>query len=979
MVQSKWIRTIKYVATTLALSMSLSVFAPVVHATAPTGAVEQATTPKTSGTVANQKRYAPEKFRKHGITYKEFVEKNGEPKSAHLLIGTYLIDIVPKEPEKEGETVEEAVTGEIYQAAMTSRLTYSQEVSFYKSELAGGEWRDIDIATDISYIMTGTGVRVSDEEMDGMLITVYVSGGKMEPTVEEEEGDGRRVNPFLTPSPYNLDDMMAMKEILTIYNAGTLKYTAGSVESEDQVAENQSNMFLNDRLKYLFANDEKPDTLPIGEGDIELAAPTLTSLRTNLGREDSKNIESSFNDVEVDGVDRSEFLNDKEGTIGAAERMMFHFSDTRDALTDEMDDYVVGLWDLYLDYVDADERGDEELDVPYKDMYKVVYNLCATCDATRRGEAYFNLAANSKFHGTGAVLDVLEEMNTTGESPVGRNIANMSYYVPLQEPGLLEKAAGGVVSFFSNLFSGKDSTLGQPTGGFQSSEILADAITKARATATDNFVDFFSISLTRGITALTQLIYDDKTALLPMTARSSESDALILEIVYAEAIADGTPISDANEATLLSSKLIPSQNAILSQYLAQGLPERYNENGVNANEKGAMLAAQQTEAYNSEAAMEYLINALVRRETKLDVLTPIFTEQLAWVQNQKSVIKNTDYAVYAEEVRAKYEEFLKNTMKSLGIDVGDSDGDSLEKELEDALNLALANNDPKKAEAIKAIQDKLKKNPVEVPAGYTATITNDPSTGLPNVKFTPKKGSDASDLSGAQAGERGNASPGIGDGAGDGSNGSDGTVTPGSLDPDLDLLSKLEALLGTAFDDMGPDGKVELIAALNQYAAETGNTEVLDLAHTLLAQIMEENNPFVYAKYKGSTDMEYVSLAAVDRARVYTRYRLVTEKLDQTMSRIDAGLSFTYRYGDGEVRMKGGKLEPLTAKPTSQKDSYMKREADARFPYLDEEDSSVKLNVRAEYIINSPQGLVITGNMETRIKEIVQLIADIYK
>jgi hypothetical protein len=177
---------------------------------------------------------------------------------------------------------------------------------------------------------------------------------------------------------------------------------------------------------------------------------------------------------------------------------------------------------------------------------------------------------------------------------------------------------------------------------------------------------------------------------------------------------------------------------------------------------------------------------------------------------------------------------------------------------------------------------------------------------------------------------------------------------------------------------MSPQGKAEMVVALNEYGRDYHNTEAADLSRELLQRIMDEDNKFVYTQFRDRTEMEYLSLAAIDRAKIYTKLRLVIEDQDITMSRTDSGKSCTYRYGNGKVRMEGGVEEALTAGLMSQRDSYQKRDPDETFPYLDEEDAKNKLKCRAEYIEEVNYAIVVTTAMEVRIQDIYDTLVRLY-
>lgn len=949
---------IKCISTCVAVALVLSTIpAQPVMATGISAAGEK---------IANQTRWAPEKFRKYGITYREFCIKNGEPAPGHILIGTYLVNLVPEDPGVDAQgnrkDPEPAITGATYQAAMISRKTYAQDVSFYKSELAGGEWRDIDIATSMADILPNGGVRVSEEEMDEMLITVYVSGGKEKPTTDDDDSE---VNPFLNPSPYNLDEMDAMKGLLAMTTDGSLKYKSGSLD-KDEVAENQSKRFMYDRLIFMFGHDEVTDTLPMKDTDGANSLQINKALTTTAGSRDNKLIEGHNDYVEHRGeldlslaakaVDGDYYTDGEDGSIASSARLLYHFSDTRDEVTKPLDKAVVNLWEIYKEYNKASDVGVSG--VKNEDKAKFIYDLCSSCDTERRAEAYFNLSLNPDFHGgTGPVLDSVLEMSQKGTSNVGRNIANMDYYKQVTEGSVL--------------------TGGSKDAGFVEDTTLSDAIRKAKKDASDMYSDYSAYALTRGVTALSILIYEDKMALINTEKKDDRTDKIITEGILAQAIRDDSAKDEVKEAELLTTVLIPGQNTILSQYLQQGLPAKYNDVGMTSTQKAALLASQQSTAYNSEEAMEKLITSYLSRETSESVYAGLLNSQLTWVRGQKSVIKNTDYAKHAEEVRKKYEDFLKKTMESLGLDTGELDGDPILKELEDKKNQAIENNDPKGAKELDYLIDKYKKEKPDTPDGFIPKITIDPETNMPTISYEPK-GETTDNTSSMYNGTGKDGKDGDGS---EGINGDDGLNGKGVYDLTTTdgLLSALEAALGKSFSELGPDGKVAMIAALNQYGRENGINVCLELARKLMDQIVGENNFFVYTKFAGSADMEYVSMAAIDRARLYTRYRTVQEGFDITMTRTDVGLSYTYRYGSPTATDMNLDEKDLAARLASRTDPYIGRGNTDRYPYLDEVDSQMHLECRAEYIIDNPYALVITSNMEVQVKQILGILDDLYK
>ncbi len=1027
----------------------LLTFCMVVGLVTPVYATETPTNPPTSGSGSSStnERWAPEKLRRYGITYKEFVEKNGEPSPGHILVGTYLIDIVPTEEMlKNGD---QAVTGAIYQAAQTSKLTYSQNVEFYKSELSGGDWRDIAGSDSLKDITVNDSKIVQDYEMNEMLITVYVKGGESENTKPNPDGDpvdADRINPFLVPSPYNLDEMPEMADLLKMTTDGSLSHSDDVSQYTKQpsdypkVAEDQSKRFMSERLKYMFGHDEDTDTIKLHENDGLHAAPLYNFLAENVGWESNKSIEKYLDEAEKNGTysldplmeltadrdHRDIYTFGEDGTLHSAFRNTYHFSDTRDEVTEPMDKAVVNLWDVYLEYKDAAKAAGEEEDsfeapadtLTNKDKYGFLYQTISYADSVRRGEAYYNLAVNEDFHGgTGSVLSNIKQMNEDGTSKIGRNIHNAPYFVPEER-----RRTGIPVPFLNDDDNNNSTTL----GGFAKNEALASAIDLAIENARNKYVDYSQFTFVKGSTAISQYIYDNEMLLVEKTKKDDEVDKLIEGLIYVNNIKDSKVKHGTKEAALIyqasttdtpaKTGLVGTQNRLFAGYIAQGLPANYNVIGSKEEDIRALLLSQQTSGKNSEKAMEKLIDAYILRVTDVSGRTELLTTQLAWVRTQKKKIQDTDYAPYAEEIRNDYETYLINKMKELDIDVpgDDSEGDAID--FDGSIKKAYEDNDPKLAGEIEKLKDQYSRNPTPTPPGYTPSIDIDPHTGLPYIKNTKKDDSNGPDTGNGSGGSNGSGSSGTGDknssngtgtggssgnngGNGDGAdgngNGSNGLGnndtggnglggngsggTSGLPVPNGDMLDNLLAILGKSWDELDPQAKAELVCALNQFGRENKNNDALNLARNLLSQIMLDRNPLVYTKYSSASDTEYVSLGAIDRARIYTRFRQVREGLEITMTRMDLGLTFVFQNGSATVKMLNGEKSELLAPLVSQGDRYMNRGDNLRQSYLDEEDAQSKLNCRAEYIEDSLYAVCVTYSMEPHIKELVETLTDLYK
>ena len=172
----------------------------------------------------------------------------------------------------------------------------------------------------------------------------------------------------------------------------------------------------------------------------------------------------------------------------------------------------------------------------------------------------------------------------------------------------------------------------------------------------------------------------------------------------------------------------------------------------------------------------------------------------------------------------------------------------------------------------------------------------------------------------------------------------------------------------------GAKGKGAVVAALNEFGREHNNEQILELARQLLAEIMTERNVFVYEKYRNNPNLEYVSFAAIDRARSYTRYRYVRVGMEATMSYLGGGVSYVYTVGSDVLKRTGEAQEV-----TEQTDPYIRGSQTDRYAYLDEKDAKQKLDVRAEYIMQSNYAVFVTGSMEKTVQEVIRGLEQFYE
>ncbi len=852
-----------------------------------------------------------------GISYYEFtVERGNVIKPATLFIGTYMIEMP-------------GLTGANFTEAMKSRETYKQDNKYYYTELASGKWRNIVSANDIKNIMPG-GDDLEEASLYDLRITCYIGadGVPTNPTSMTSE------NPFESPDPYDLEKnqefMEAWKLVRT--NKDVTSLTDGLLGFASAQAKATDGRPVKDVLVEFFAEDMMPG-MPI-----------------------------------------------------------------RDEDTDLMDNGIFGLWDPYLAYKESDKDGDSK-------KAEILYKVMGAADATRRAIVFEKIAVNENFSEYGTTLDALS-------ATIGKD--------------------GGNEEDYKNLSKGEaakvETRLLDITEAFASAN---KASKKAYAThAAGKFV--------RGNTAISQYRYDLTMEMMDKADGSKETiDGMVKSLYDLDNIEDDEEVDAVSEYKLMDEVLVPLGDVILAGYLTEGVPAGYPVADDSAASK-ALLESQKNSASSATSELKSFITKMRNRSEDDKTMLAAVEREWNWVVSQKGEIPEDDFATYAEQVRQDYETWLRQLADEIGG--GGNGGDNPDnpdnpddpndpddpdnpdggggnggngtptpqeviKKLEKEKGYAEKFDNPKKVqqidEQIAAIKKKNGIDDEKKDTGNTNTGTGT-NNGGNTSPYLPKGYSgnggkldtaNKSNSSGDKAGNTGNASrtankSGSGNTANKNGTGNNKASTA-KKDAGVDSLSNkklsrddldnlLKDLFGGPFGSLSSETKGAVVAALNQFGREHNNEFILNLARELLAEIMGEHNEFVYAKYKNNVDMEYVSFAAIDRARQSTRYRYVRVDLEATLSYLGGGISYIYNVGSDKVTLTGGVAEQLNAAVAEQTDSYIRNDPAVRYAYLDETDAARRLNVRAEYIVGSEYSVLVTASMEPMITKVIEALEAFY-
>lgn len=138
-------------------------------------------------------------------TYQKYIMQGNTIPEGTLFIGTWLIDA-------------QSLNGPIYNKAVRSMSEEDQQIMYYKSELAGGRWRDISSASSLNAILP-SGDEVDESELQGYYVTVVV--GK--DGIPKDPNTGQFIDIFSISNPYDLQQLPELRGIKLNLENGNLK------------------------------------------------------------------------------------------------------------------------------------------------------------------------------------------------------------------------------------------------------------------------------------------------------------------------------------------------------------------------------------------------------------------------------------------------------------------------------------------------------------------------------------------------------------------------------------------------------------------------------------------------------------------------------------------------------------------------------------------------------------------------------------
>lgn len=177
---------------------------------------------------------------------------------------------------------------------------------------------------------------------------------------------------------------------------------------------------------------------------------------------------------------------------------------------------------------------------------------------------------------------------------------------------------------------------------------------------------------------------------------------------------------------------------------------------------------------------------------------------------------------------------------------------------------------------------------------------------------------------------------------------------------------------GKNFNKLSESDKAAVVAGLLNYAKARDDGDVYNYLISLLNDLINQKNIFIYTQYLSDEEYEYVSLAAINRCRKYSRFRLVEEKNEITMTQIVGGTaSYLFKDGKNDVIINSKDEDIMHTPVVSQTDSYLYGDKVDAYPYIAEDYGQKYMYCTGTYIPGTKWAILITPQLDKKIAKLL--------
>lgn len=458
------------------------------------------------------------------------------------------------------------------------------------------------------------------------------------------------------------------------------------------------------------------------------------------------------------------------------------------------------------------------------------------------------------------------------------------------------------------------------------------------------------------------------------------------------------------EKSILTDELVPFGTNTLRTKTTSGAGDTYNRLAADAettNEtRDAALSDQKSDAESTRMELQFFITNLRDRMNDTDMITYI-DARLDEANDMYAAVKEDAYADYGHEVVQAYIDFLEALKADIenGMGGGNDELEALLDEYQDGYQSALDNNDLGEADRYAALMQAVADQMVNgggsgtgtgggsgsgsgsggrdttvsdlmnnlanaLGEGNSSQVLNDINALSAMSAMRPEQVSKA--LNEAKSRIAGSTEmsdedvqgllDAVGDAIADGQDNFSGKITAD------DLANLLNSLFGADFGSLSDGQKVALIKATTDFGATYNNEFVTNYGLGKLAEVVAEENPYVYVQPTEITP-EYLDL---EHIAAVTSYRYVFNASETRATLSDRGEYYSFVAYEDTYEDAGGEIKELKTPLTFRKTVY-----------LDEDSSDEIFNCVAYYVPDTEYGIVVTDQIEEWASQIMEMLVQL--
>lgn len=195
-----------------------------------------------------------------------------------------------------------------------------------------------------------------------------------------------------------------------------------------------------------------------------------------------------------------------------------------------------------------------------------------------------------------------------------------------------------------------------------------------------------------------------------------------------------------------------------------------------------------------------------------------------------------------------------------------------------------------------------------------------------------------------------------------------------------DFEDIIDEMYGDDPADRSETEQASIVASLMMFADINKDETAYEYGLSLLNELLDKNCPFIYRQYLQDQSVEYVSLAAIDKCRRWTRFRLVDKEEDEEKSEnrkatmqqfVQGTASYVFELDDLNVTKNDEKTDKMDIAPVSQEDASIRGDKYAKYPYIAEKYSGKYLFCTCVYVPETEWAILITPQMDKRVGKLL--------